>query len=920
MSVKTLSKLCLFYVVLIFLFCLTCHGVEASDSENGIINVGAIIDKNSLIGKQEITAMNVAVQSFNSNSKSHKLSLHIRDHGRDPFQAATAAEKLIKEEKVKVIVGMETWEEAAPVADIAGRDQVPVVSFATPAITPSSMSLRWPFLIRMANNDSEQIKCIVALAQSYNWRRVVAVYEDNAYGGDSGKLALLSEGLQRVSSEIEYHLVLPPTSSISDMKEIVRDELEKIHDVQSRVFVVLQSSLPMIVHLFREAKKMGFLRRDSAWIVTDTVANYLDSLNTDVISSMEGTLGIKNYYSETGTSYREFSSQFQRNFTAEYPEEGYFKPGIYALLAFDSIRLVIQEIDILTGNSSSPEMLVGNMLSSNFSGLSGRIHFKEGQLLNTDILRIVNVIGRRYKELHFWLPTRGFSRTLNVKDENNSEVVDQTDGLADDVIWPGRWKQVPKGWTMPTPEKPLRIGVPVKTFFEKFVVESFDDSTKKMEYSGFCIDLFFKVLGELDYNLPYEFVPHNGSYDELIMGVYNKTYDAAVGDVTILEERTKYVEFTQPYTESGLTMIVPAKSENSMWMFLKPFTFKLWMVTTAAFIYTVLIVWLMEHQSNPDFNQISATLWFTFSSVFFAHKENINSNLSRVVVILWLFVVFVMTSSYTASLSSLLTVQRLEPTVADMEFLRTHNLTVGCSNDSFVKSYLNTVFNITNINAFDNIETNYVQELESKNIAALFLEVPYEKVFFDKYCKNYTTTETYRFGGFGFAFQKGSPLALDFSRAILELSEHGKIKPIEDEWFAPSPDCSATESNIKTGRLTLHNFWGLYLVYGICSGSCFLIFIFRLLKSYFTYHEEKYEGQVPPRRHCGLKMAVSLARFFYNGRQSKSSPTVSSVVNEAQDSRGECGTPSDTSEKLHISVPVYSNNPFHRTLSHRYTR
>lgn len=421
-----------------------------------------------------------------------------------------------------MIVGMETWEEAAPVADIAGRDQVPVVSFATPAITPSSMSLRWPFLIRMANNDSEQIKCIVALAQSYNWRRVVAVYEDNAYGGDSGKLALLSEGLQRVSSEIEYHLVLPPTSSTSDMKEIFRDELEKIHDVQSRVFVVLQSSLPMIVHLFREAKKMGFLRRDSAWIVTDTVANYLDSLNTDVISSMEGTLGIKNYYSETGTSYREFSSQFQRNFTAEYPGEGYFKPGIYALLAFDSIRLVIQEIDILTGNSSSPEMLVGNMLSSNFSGLSGRIHFKEGQLLNTDILRIVNVIGRRYKELHFWLPTRGFSRTLNVKDENNSEVVDQTEGLADDVIWPGRWKQVPKGWTMPTPEKPLRIGVPVKTFFEKFVVESFDDSTKKMEYSGFCIDLFFKVLGELDYNLPYEFVPHNGSYDELIMGVYNK--------------------------------------------------------------------------------------------------------------------------------------------------------------------------------------------------------------------------------------------------------------------------------------------------------------------------------------------------------------------------------------------------------------
>ncbi|XP_031252840.1 glutamate receptor 2.7-like [Pistacia vera] len=926
MSVNTVSKLCLFYLVLFnFRFFLTCHGVEAANSDTGVTNVGAIIDENSHIGKQEITAMNIAVQSFNSNSRNHKLSLHIRDHGRDPFQAATAAEELIKEEKVKAIVGMETWEEAAAVADIGSRAQVPVVSFATPAIAPSSMSLRWPFLIRMANNDSEQIKCIVALSQSYNWRKVVAIYEDNTYGGDSGKLALLSEGLQSISSEIEHRLVLPPISTISDPKEIVREELEKVHDIQSRVFIVLQSSLPMTIHLFREANKMGFLRRDSVWIVTDTIANYLDSLNTSAISSMEGTLGIKNYYSETGSSYQEFSSQFQRNFMTEYPEEDFFKPGILALRAYDSIRLITQEIDRLTSNSSSPNTLVGNMLSSNFSGLSGRIHFQEGELLNTNILRIVNVVGRSYKELHFFLPTHGFSRTLNVSDKNNSEVGDQTEGLANDVIWPGSRKQVPKGWAMPTPEKPMRIGVPVKTFFQKFVVESSDNSNKNMNYSGFCIDLFLKVLEKLEYDLPYEIVPHDGIYDELIMGVYSKTYDAAVGDLTILEERTQYVEFTQPYTESGLSMIVPAKSKNSMWMFLRPFTFEMWVATIATFIYTMFIVWIMEHQSNPDFrgpwkNQISNTLWFTFSSVFYAHKEKIYGNLSRVVVILWLFVVFILTASYTASLSSLLTVQRLEPTVTDTEFLKRNNLTVGCVNDSFVKSYLTTVFDITNINAFDNIETNYVQELESKNIAALFLEVPYEKVFFKKYCKGYTTTETYRFGGFGFAFQRGSPIALDFSRAILELSEHGEIKPIEDDWFAPSPDCSANESNIKTENLTLHSFWGLYLVYGIVSLICFLLFIIRLWNNYRAYHQEKYQGNMTSSDNRFLNMAVSLARFFDNGKQSESTPRRSSVLDEAQDSRWEYGSPSDnTSEKLHVSIPLSSIHPLNKTLSHRYT-
>jgi ionotropic glutamate receptor len=113
-----------------------------------------------------------------------------------------------------------------------------------------------------------------------------------------------------------------------------------------------------------------------------------------------------------------------------------------------------------------------------------------------------------------------------------------------------------------------------------------------------------------------------------------KTYDAVVGDVTILANRLDYVEFTQPYIESGLSMIVPAKPEGSAWMFLKPFTWEMWVVTGAIMLYTMLIIWFLEHRFNPEFsgalkNQIGTTFWFTFSSLFFAHSKYQISRIMR---------------------------------------------------------------------------------------------------------------------------------------------------------------------------------------------------------------------------------------------------------------------------------------------------
>lgn len=105
-----------------------------------------------------------------------------------------------------------------------------------------------------------------------------------------------------------------------------------------------------------------------------------------------------------------------------------------------------------------------------------------------------------------------------------------------------------------------------------------------------------------------------------------KTFDAAVGDFTILADRLKKVEFTQPYMESGLSMIVPDKAQQITWMFMKPLAWKMWAATGAILVYTIIIVCLLEGPSNPEFsgplrNQFGTATWFTFTSLFFSQSK-----------------------------------------------------------------------------------------------------------------------------------------------------------------------------------------------------------------------------------------------------------------------------------------------------------
>ena len=105
-------------------------------------------------------------------------------------------------------------------------------------------------------------------------------------------------------------------------------------------------------------------------------------------------------------------------------------------------------------------------------------------------------------------------------------------------------------------------------------------------------------------------------------------WDAIVGDITITSNRSSYVDFTLPYTESGVSMIVPVTSNKNKnaWVFLKPWSLDLWITTGCFFVLIGFVVWLFEHRVNTDFrgpphHQIGTSVCFSFSTMVFAHRK-----------------------------------------------------------------------------------------------------------------------------------------------------------------------------------------------------------------------------------------------------------------------------------------------------------
>ncbi|KAL5730857.1 hypothetical protein ACHQM5_003644 [Ranunculus cassubicifolius] len=853
-----------------------------------VVKIGAVFSYESVIGRVAKVAIQAAEDDINADQtilKGIKLEFVMRDSKCNVFTGSVAVLHAL-EEDIVAIIGPQSSSLAHMISFIANGLQVPLISFA--ASDPTLSASQFPFFMRTTPSDSDQMAAMSDLISFYGWHEVISIFVDDDYGRSG--ISSLEDNLSKRMSRT-YKLPLPVGASHSDIVDL----LKKSNSLGPRVYVV-HVSPDAGLGIFTIAHQLQMMTTGYVWLTTDWLPTVLDTSmasNPASLDILQGVVGIRQYIPQSNQN-KEFRSRWKA-----LRQKGQVSFGLnnYGLYAYDTVWTVARAVDnflkeygniTFSFNANLHDMnqsmlqleklkifvggsqLLRTLRDTNFTGLTGRVEFDSDRNLIGSGYEVLNIDHKGIDSIGYWSNHTGFSTVppemVKVMNQSNF-YLNQELKIA---TWPGGKIDKPRGWVIATNDKPLRIGIPNRASFTEFVGE--DHSSHKVQ--GYCIDVFNAALKYIPYGVPHIFVPFgnghsNPNFDELVRMVSADVFDAAVGDITIITNRTKIVDFTQPYASNGLVIAIPLKdTKSSAWVFLKPFTVEMWCVTAASFIVVGVVIWILEHRINDDFRgppkrQIITLLLFSFSTLFKTNQEDTVSTLGRFVMMVWLFLLMVVTSSYTASLTSILTVEQLSSPITGIDSLIASNLPIGCQQGSFVKSYLSESLNIhpSRLVPLASPE-EYANSLKlgpyDGGVAAVVDELPYIEVLLSKYTQFGLVGQMFTKSGWGFAFKRGSPLALDMSTAILKLAENGELEKIHKDWFCKMGCFSGRTNTPDPNQLHLSSFWGLYLLCAVVSLTSLLLYLLRIMRQFIQYKRKRREmcpstsadGSEIKRGHC----------------------------------------------------------------------
>lgn len=331
------------------------------------------------------------------------------------------------------------------------------------------------------------------------------------------------------------------------------------------------------------------------------------------------------------------------------------------------------------------------------------------------------------------------------------------------------------------PERPLRVATSV---VPPFVIKDGDRLT------GFSVDLWKAVALRMRVPFAWTLVPRHA---ELLEAVRHGDADVAIAGLVLTTEAEGLVDFSHPYYNSGLQIMVRAEQESSFGDLLRAIPWgaiaKLFASALAVVFLLANVLWLIERRRNPDFQRgylrgMGEALWGT--SLIIATGEHGDRNapgaLKRITVVAMWLVGVVLIAQLTATVTSSQTVQRLRSSIRGPDDLPGN--VIATVPGSVAADYL-TQRGLPFVVMTDGDDA--INKLTRGEVGAVVLGAPTLQYWVAKRGRGLVQVvgPVFHPERIGIAVPEGSPLRKRINAALDELYEDGTYAELNARWFSP---------------------------------------------------------------------------------------------------------------------------------------
>ncbi|XP_071964150.1 glutamate receptor 4-like [Antedon mediterranea] len=410
-------------------------------------------------------------------------------------------------------------------------------------------------------------------------------------------------------------------------------------------------------------------------------------------------------------------------------------------------------------------------------------------------------------------------------------------------------------------------------------------------YEGYIPDLMAEMRNVLQtegIDFDYELNVYNGGYgdedsNEWASVVVNGEIDVAAGPLIITDKREEVIDFTIPFGESPVQILVkhPSYVYNTRdFSFAFPLGTEVWCANLVALFLVASLLWIINrnsplewsnaarkeqvHPINEENFNFKNCIWFLTSSAFLqSYDVSPRSHAGRIGAAVWWLFSLIMLTSYFANLSDYMRVNKQQAfyqTARDL--LRQTDIVYGCVEDGSTYAMLensqtgdlHSMFEYM----FTSIEHPYVSDVgsgvervrESNGKYAFIADTALMlNAITDEPCNVYLIPQAIGTSRYGLAVQSGSPLRDQLSYAIRLLRERNVLEELKAKWLQPKSECDdkfIIWNNQGLYSLTIVDLKGVYYILFI--GIAFsLLFFFLELMCYMLLHYPRHFSIIPSR-------------------------------------------------------------------------